>query len=173
MIGMVSDLVDSSGLRFTYTPNIREFDGGVMQVGHLVTPYQHIIPPHADSFLSYGDCSSQCLSAVSFNKIRCYMVKSLIYIDFSMCFLIQGNERKRNKCDSYFRCIVTQPFAWSKNNSQAHQVLAQSLSKCVFSRSRLDFMVLILGSCFTEMEMNQLLQQKILLTTLTIKKHDY
>ncbi|CAK8671829.1 DBH-like monooxygenase protein 1 isoform X2 [Clavelina lepadiformis] len=57
------DLVDSSGLRFTYTPNIREFDAGVMQVGHLVTPYQHIIPPHADSFLNYGDCSSQCLSA--------------------------------------------------------------------------------------------------------------
>jgi len=55
---------DSSGLRFTYTNRLREYDAGILETGHDVSGFRHIIPPNDESFLSYGECSSQCLKQV-------------------------------------------------------------------------------------------------------------
>jgi len=58
--------VDSSGLRFTYTNQLREYDAGVLVSGVIVNGRQHIIPPNAESFKSYGECSADCLAKVSY-----------------------------------------------------------------------------------------------------------
>nr|CAB3263916.1 DBH-like monooxygenase protein 1 homolog [Phallusia mammillata] len=57
-----ADIVDSSGLRLTYTPDLRQYDAGILDIGVGVSGIQHIIPPNAKSFYSYGDCTSECLS---------------------------------------------------------------------------------------------------------------
>ena len=62
---LFSDIVDSSGLRFTYTPDLRQYDAGVMEVGHTVSPYQQLIPPGVQSYLNSGECSIAC-----FDKAR-------------------------------------------------------------------------------------------------------
>ncbi|XP_076820953.1 DBH-like monooxygenase protein 1 homolog [Clavelina lepadiformis] len=58
-----SGIVDSSGLRVFYTSQLRQYDAGVLEVGHLVYPFNHLIPPNADSYLSYGECHKDCLAA--------------------------------------------------------------------------------------------------------------
>ena len=55
---------DSSGLRFTYTNQLRKYDAGIIQSGHIVNGVLHLIPPNDESFLSHGECSSQCLRQV-------------------------------------------------------------------------------------------------------------
>ena len=58
---------DSSGLRFTYTNRIRQYDAGIFEIGHAVGGVQHLIPPNAPSFLSHGECSAQCLRQVFYH----------------------------------------------------------------------------------------------------------
>ncbi|XP_076819556.1 DBH-like monooxygenase protein 1 homolog [Clavelina lepadiformis] len=56
-----SDIQDNSGLRITYTSQLRDYDAAVIEVGHSVSPYEHLIPPNAESFLSHGNCHHTCL----------------------------------------------------------------------------------------------------------------
>ncbi|XP_019644850.1 PREDICTED: DBH-like monooxygenase protein 1 [Branchiostoma belcheri] len=58
---LASGISDSSGIRITYTPELRDHDMGTLEVGVLVTQY-HVIPPETEEFTSSGFCSSQCLS---------------------------------------------------------------------------------------------------------------
>ena len=60
-------VVDSSGLRLTYTNQLRQFDSGIIMVGVAVSGVQHVVPPNAESFLSYGECSDSCLNQVGFS----------------------------------------------------------------------------------------------------------
>ncbi|CAK8671832.1 unnamed protein product [Clavelina lepadiformis] len=55
------DIFDSSGLRFVYTSQLRQYDSGILEAGHTVSGYQQIIPPNAQSYLQYGECTDQCL----------------------------------------------------------------------------------------------------------------
>ena len=57
--------MDSSGLRLIYTPELRQYDAGVLEVGHMVNGFTQVIPPNAESFLHAGECSKQCLMEVS------------------------------------------------------------------------------------------------------------
>jgi len=57
-------IVDSSGLRITYTPNLRQHDTGVIIAGHTVSGLQQIIPSKIESFFSSSECTDQCLSSV-------------------------------------------------------------------------------------------------------------
>nr|XP_002124053.1 DBH-like monooxygenase protein 1 [Ciona intestinalis]XP_026690880.1 DBH-like monooxygenase protein 1 [Ciona intestinalis] len=59
----MAGVVDSSGLRITYTSRLRQFDTGILELGHTVSGIQHIIPPQAQSFLSYGTCTENCMSS--------------------------------------------------------------------------------------------------------------
>ncbi|CAH1269899.1 MOXD1 [Branchiostoma lanceolatum] len=54
-------LYDSSGLRFIYTPELRDNDIGIMEVGMRVGR-GHVIPPGANSFISAAFCDPRCLS---------------------------------------------------------------------------------------------------------------
>ncbi|XP_064596675.1 DBH-like monooxygenase protein 1 homolog [Liolophura sinensis] len=54
-------LVDSSGFRFTLTPDLRKYDAGLLTVGETIGTGQ-VIPPFADSFKTVGYCHPECLS---------------------------------------------------------------------------------------------------------------
>ncbi|XP_049677799.1 putative DBH-like monooxygenase protein 2 [Accipiter gentilis] len=55
--GLLPGLIDSSGLRIYYTPELRQYDVGVLQTGIFIFPV-HFIPPGAESYRSYGLCNS-------------------------------------------------------------------------------------------------------------------
>ena len=55
-------MVDDSGLRIYYTPNLRENDAAVLLIGHDVVP-SHIIPP-GRSWTTISHCTSDCTQAV-------------------------------------------------------------------------------------------------------------
>eukprot|EP00058_Branchiostoma_floridae_P018836 XP_002604325.1 hypothetical protein BRAFLDRAFT_125270 [Branchiostoma floridae] len=59
---LASGVRDSSGIRMTYTPELRDNDVGTLEVGVMVTKY-HVIPPRAVDFKSAGFCGTQCLNA--------------------------------------------------------------------------------------------------------------
>ncbi|XP_066265502.1 DBH-like monooxygenase protein 1 homolog [Branchiostoma lanceolatum] len=59
---LASGISDSSGIRMTYTPELRDNDVGTLEVGVIVNRY-HAIPPHAVDFKSAAFCGSQCLNA--------------------------------------------------------------------------------------------------------------
>lgn len=56
------DIVDNSGMRFSYTSTARRYDSGILQMGHLVSQYM-IIPPGASDFVVQGECSSECMTS--------------------------------------------------------------------------------------------------------------
>ncbi|XP_078593907.1 DBH-like monooxygenase protein 1 homolog [Branchiostoma floridae x Branchiostoma japonicum] len=58
---MLPGLYDSSGLRLIYTPELRENEIGIFEVGMRLGK-EHVIPPGADSFTSAAFCDPQCLS---------------------------------------------------------------------------------------------------------------
>ncbi|XP_077969383.1 DBH-like monooxygenase protein 1 homolog isoform X2 [Styela clava] len=58
---LISGARDSSGIRFTYTPTLRENDIGIMLVGCEAYGHELIIPPGAESFTSIGHCTDACL----------------------------------------------------------------------------------------------------------------
>ncbi|XP_069130191.1 DBH-like monooxygenase protein 1 [Argopecten irradians] len=57
----ISGIVDSSGIRITYTPEVRKYDAGMLITGFFVDPSE-IIPPYEESFISKGYCSEQDLA---------------------------------------------------------------------------------------------------------------
>ncbi|CAH3193166.1 unnamed protein product [Porites evermanni] len=50
---------DSSGARFYYSSNLREFDAGIFAVGLKISPYM-VIPPKQESWLTVGYCAKEC-----------------------------------------------------------------------------------------------------------------
>jgi len=55
-------LIDSSGLRITYTDHLRTYDTGMLLVGSEVN-FLQFIPPKQKEFTSIGLCSSDCTQA--------------------------------------------------------------------------------------------------------------
>ncbi|KAL4649087.1 DBH-like monooxygenase protein 1 isoform X1 [Arapaima gigas] len=53
-------VVDSSGLRLYYTPILRRYDAGVIEMGVWVSLY-HMLPPGLPGYVSEGHCTQQCL----------------------------------------------------------------------------------------------------------------
>lgn len=73
----LSGVVDSSGLRLFYTPELRQYDAGVIETGVWVSLY-HMLPPGMQEYVSEGHCTRECLQevkqpalAVFFNLVRC------------------------------------------------------------------------------------------------------
>ncbi|XP_066468734.1 putative DBH-like monooxygenase protein 2 [Tiliqua scincoides] len=54
---LISGLVDNSGIRLYFTPELRPYDMGVLQTGFFTFPI-HFLPPGADSFSSFGLCNT-------------------------------------------------------------------------------------------------------------------
>ena len=58
------DLIDSSGIEFTYTTKPPQNLAGVMTLGHHVTP-NFLIPPGTGSYDVAGICSGPCTEEVT------------------------------------------------------------------------------------------------------------
>ncbi|XP_062426446.1 putative DBH-like monooxygenase protein 2 [Rhea pennata] len=54
---LLPGLIDSSGVRIYYTPELRKYDVGVLQTGIFTFPV-HFIPPGAESYRSYALCNT-------------------------------------------------------------------------------------------------------------------
>uniref|UniRef100_H9GQJ2 DOMON domain-containing protein n=1 Tax=Anolis carolinensis TaxID=28377 RepID=H9GQJ2_ANOCA len=54
---LIPDLIDNSGIRIYYTPELRPYDMGVLHTGLFTFPI-HFIPPGVDSYMSYGICNT-------------------------------------------------------------------------------------------------------------------
>ena len=55
---------DSSGIRLFYTPTLRKYDAGIMELGLVYTPIM-AIPPKEHSFQLTGYCTDKCTQTVS------------------------------------------------------------------------------------------------------------
>ncbi|KAL4617381.1 dopamine beta-hydroxylase [Arapaima gigas] len=56
---LISGRRDSSGIRLFYTPTLRKYDAGIMELGLVYTPVM-AIPPAEKDFLLTGYCTSKC-----------------------------------------------------------------------------------------------------------------
>jgi len=63
------DIRDNSGVRLTYTPDLRRYDAGILSLGHPASGFTLVVPPHLDSFQVEGGCSAECLGGVSWNRV--------------------------------------------------------------------------------------------------------
>ena len=57
-----ADIVDNSGLRIFLTDQLREYDTGVIMVGHEITPFM-IIPPN-EEWETTAHCTPSCTEEV-------------------------------------------------------------------------------------------------------------
>ncbi|KAJ7986890.1 hypothetical protein DPEC_G00333090 [Dallia pectoralis] len=56
---LISGRKDNSGIRLYYTPSLRRYDAGIMELGLVYTPVM-AIPPREQSFQLTGYCTSKC-----------------------------------------------------------------------------------------------------------------
>uniref|UniRef100_A0A8C6VZS4 Dopamine beta-hydroxylase n=1 Tax=Nothobranchius furzeri TaxID=105023 RepID=A0A8C6VZS4_NOTFU len=59
---LISGRRDSSGIRLHYTPSLRRYDAGIMELGLVYTPIM-AIPPKQPIFYLTGYCTSKCTQA--------------------------------------------------------------------------------------------------------------
>ena len=52
-------VIDNSGLRFYYTRTPRQYDAGILEIGHDVTPFM-VIPPGVERYTVLGFCAMEC-----------------------------------------------------------------------------------------------------------------
>lgn len=55
--------MDSSGVEFFYTSEPRQFEAGIMNLGHVVDNSM-IIPPRTDRYDIIGKCAPECTTQV-------------------------------------------------------------------------------------------------------------
>jgi len=55
-------IIDQSGIRIYYTPTLRKFDAGIMEVGLEYNP-KNSIPPRSTAFRMSGYCTGECTQA--------------------------------------------------------------------------------------------------------------
>ena len=79
---MFAGIVDSSGLRFGYTEQLRQYDAGILEVGQWTNPYSLFIPPNATSFRVYAECNAECAGAVRFKIIIFLLISFNLYSYF-------------------------------------------------------------------------------------------
>jgi len=77
--------VDNSGMRFTYTPILRQHDAGVVYASLAVSPIQ-IVPPYETDFRSKAVCSQKCLDNVSI-----YIYFMLIFYMYIVSYKLSDN----------------------------------------------------------------------------------
>uniref|UniRef100_A0AAY4CW32 DOMON domain-containing protein n=1 Tax=Denticeps clupeoides TaxID=299321 RepID=A0AAY4CW32_9TELE len=53
-------ILDSSGLRFFYSSDLRRYDAGIIETGVWVSLY-HMLPPGMQEYISEGHCTQECL----------------------------------------------------------------------------------------------------------------
>jgi len=71
-------------MRFVYTPNLRQYDAGVMDVGHRTNGLQLVVPPHLDTFEVEAGCSADCLGGVSWSTLFIHTLRSFAIHDIML-----------------------------------------------------------------------------------------
>ena len=61
---IMSGRIDSSGIRFYYTTELRRYDAGCLELGLEYTP-KMAIPPSMEAFQLSGHCTVSCTEIVS------------------------------------------------------------------------------------------------------------
>ena len=80
-------MIDSSGLRFYYTKQLREYDAGVLQVGAFIDNTL-MIPPKETNWEINGFCSEECTREVcSLKNCLQFKVSSPMSMEF-LCFFL-------------------------------------------------------------------------------------
>jgi len=69
--GQHSGIIDSSGLEILLTPKLRQYDSGLMTVGHDVSSL-HLIPPGLEHYTSVGHCPDLCTSSLPHRGVRVF-----------------------------------------------------------------------------------------------------
>uniref|UniRef100_A0A7E4VLN4 Tyramine beta-hydroxylase n=1 Tax=Panagrellus redivivus TaxID=6233 RepID=A0A7E4VLN4_PANRE len=67
----IAGIIDNSGFRFTYTPNLRPFDAGIMELG-LIYSDANSIPPRQTDFAISGYCVADCTSKLPPSGIKIF-----------------------------------------------------------------------------------------------------
>ncbi|XP_040217656.1 putative DBH-like monooxygenase protein 2 [Rana temporaria] len=70
-------LLDSSGIRIYYTPQLREHDGGILMTGIFTFPI-HFIPPGADHFRNYGLCNTELIPQMLGHPVEDFHVNTFL-----------------------------------------------------------------------------------------------
>jgi hypothetical protein len=60
----LTDIVDNSGIRITFTPTLRQYDAALLVLGFETTPIQ-VIPPHEEVYITRTACDVRCMSKVN------------------------------------------------------------------------------------------------------------
>lgn len=68
----IADIVDSSGIRFYLTDQLRPVEMGSMTIAMPVSPENMIIPPGQSSFKHYAFCSPRCSKHFPITGINLY-----------------------------------------------------------------------------------------------------
>ena len=64
----VLGIIDSSGLRFHYTSQLRKYQAATLSVG-LSVPGSLYIPPYQDNWVTEGYCAEECTAEVCVSGI--------------------------------------------------------------------------------------------------------
>ena len=67
-------MIDSSGLRFHYTKQLRKYESGVLMVGANVN-WAMVIPPRQKDWEIKGFCSPDCTQKVSPSTDICFSMQ--------------------------------------------------------------------------------------------------
>ena len=71
-IDAFSGVVDSSGIRFHVTRQLRQYDAGIMELGLEYTD-KYAIPPMQTLFNLVGYCIPQCTSLVRVHRLEIHV----------------------------------------------------------------------------------------------------
>ena len=102
-------IVDSSGIRITATPTIRQYDAGILEAGAVVNRLQ-LVPPHEKAFVSKSYCNKECLQRVGLCLTSWYVCRSINRVLLSSFMTYHQNIKSKTKDDtsafSCFFCVI-------------------------------------------------------------------
>lgn len=64
LFSYILGIIDNSGLRIYYTPELRKYDAGCLMIGSAVSP-RLLVPPGQENYIVAGHSNPECLGSVS------------------------------------------------------------------------------------------------------------
>ena len=113
-----SGMIDSSGLRFYYTKQLRKYDAGVLFVGAFVD-YRLTIPPKETNWQINGFCSEECTRKVCrlkySSQFKASSPMSLEVLCF-FSFLVTMTSRGLSRSPKQNKSVERRSFRFRKHN---------------------------------------------------------
>lgn len=89
--------VDSSGMRFWMTENLRPIDVGQAGMGIDVTKYAQVLPPGVSELTNYGYCSAQCTKDFPEDGVK--IIGGLLHTHLAGMYMVCVDEQLRYTVD--------------------------------------------------------------------------